>query len=83
VATVGESFTNAMIDLVADPADSSRLNLLLWDGTKARIAGQIKYGVRTYEPVALHASIVRGVQWPTPCSDYGTSREFYLTESSS
>jgi hypothetical protein len=30
--TKGESFRSATIDLVAGPADSYRLNLLLWDG---------------------------------------------------
>ena len=77
VATAGESFPNAMIELVADPSDPSRLKLLLWDGAKATIAPRIKYGRRTYEPVALDPTVVCGVRWPTRCSDYGSTRELF------
>ena len=77
VATAGESFPNAMIDLVADPSDSSRLKLLLWDGTNAKVAPRIKYRCCTYEPVALHPAVVRGVRWPTFCSACGSTRELF------
>ena len=77
VATVGESFPNAMIELIADPSDSCRLKLLLWDGTSARVAPRIKYGGRTYEPVALHPTVVRGMRWPTCRSECGSSRELF------
>jgi hypothetical protein len=77
VATAGESFPNAMIDLVADPSDPAKLKLLLWDGTNAKVAPRIKYGRRTYEPVALHPTVVCGVRWPTRRNDYGSTRELF------
>lgn len=77
VATAGEDFSDAMIELVADPSDPSGLRLLLWNGTSARIAPRIKYGRRTYEPVALDPTVVRGVQWPTRSSDCGRTRELF------
>lgn len=77
VATAGESFPNGMIELVADPLDPSKLELLLWDGAKTKIAPQIKYGHRTYEPVALDPAVVRGVRWPTRQSDCGSTRGLF------
>jgi hypothetical protein len=77
VATAGESFPSAIIDLVVDQSDSSRLKLLLWDGTKAKVAAQIKYGCRTYEPVAVDPTVVRGVRWPTCRCDCGSTRELF------
>jgi len=77
VATAGESFPNVMIDLVADPLDPCKLKLLLWDGTNAKLAPRIEYRSRTYEPVALHPTVVRGVRWPTCRSDYGSTRELF------
>ena len=77
VATAGENFPSAMIDLVADPSDSFTLKLLLWDGTKAKVAPQVKYGCRTYEPVSLHPTVVRGVQWPTRRGDCGSTRQLF------
>ena len=64
VATAGEIFPNAAIDLVADPSDSYRLNLLLWDRSSATVAPRIEYSGSTYEAIALEASLVHAVQWP-------------------
>jgi len=77
VATAGEGFPDAMIDLVADPLDPSRLKLLLWDGAKAKIAPRIKYDRHTYEPVTLDPTVVRGVRWPTRSSDCGRTRDLF------
>jgi hypothetical protein len=77
VATAGESFPNAMIDVVADPSNLARLKLLLWDGTNAKVAPRIKYGHSTYEPVALHPTVVCAVRWPTRRKDYGSTRELF------
>jgi hypothetical protein len=77
VATAGESFPNAMIELVADPLDPSKLKLLLWDGAKVKVAPRIKYGCRTYEPVALDPTVVCGVRWPTRRDDFGSARELF------
>jgi hypothetical protein len=77
VATAGESFPNAMIDLVADPLDAARLKLLLWDGTNAKVAPQIKYRRRTYEPVKLDPTVVCAVRWATGRNDYGSTRELF------
>jgi hypothetical protein len=77
VATAGESFPNAMIDLVADPLDPCRLKVLLWDGTNAKIAPWIKYGRRAYKPVVLDPTVVCGVRWPTRRNDYGSTRELF------
>ena len=77
VATAGEDFPDAMIDLVADPMDPCKLKLLVWDGAKARIAPRIKHGRHTYGPVALDPTVVRGVRWPTRSSDCGRTRELF------
>jgi hypothetical protein len=77
VATSGESFPTAMIDLVADPSDPARLRVLLWDGTTAKVAPRIKYDRHTYEPVALDPTVVCGVRWPTRRDDYGSTRKLF------
>jgi len=66
-----------MIDLVADPSDPARLKVLLWDGTTAKVARQVKYDRHTYEPVALDPTVVRGVRWPTRRDDYGSTRRLF------
>lgn len=66
-----------MIDLVADPSDSCRLNLLLWDGSSATVAPRVEYGRSTYEPIALEPSLVHAVQWPKCPIDYGSTRDLF------
>ncbi len=77
VATAGEIFPNAAIDLVADPSDSYTLNLLLWDGSSATITPRIEYGRFTYEPIALEPSLVHAVQWPKCPIQYGSTRDLF------
>jgi len=77
IATAGESFPNATIDLVADPSDSYRLNLLLWDGSSATVAPRIEYGRSTYEPMALEPTLVRTMQWPKCPIEYGSTRNLF------
>src|SRR5271167_3095297 len=77
VATVGGSLLKAMIEVVADPSDCSRLNVLLFEGTKVRIAPEIEYGGCVYEPVALDPTLVRGVRWPRCPISYGTTRALF------
>jgi hypothetical protein len=77
VATAGESFRSATIDLVADPADSYRLNLLLWDESRATVRPQIKYGRTVYEPIDLEPTIVNFVQWPLRPVEYGSTRDLF------
>jgi hypothetical protein len=77
IATAGESFPNATIDLVADPSDSHRLNLLLWDGSSATVAPRIEYRRSTYEPIALEPTLVHAVQWPKCPIDYGSTRNLF------
>jgi hypothetical protein len=48
--TAGECFLNATIDLVADPADSHKLNLLLCNGSTSKVAPQIEHGRSLYKP---------------------------------
>jgi hypothetical protein len=77
VATAGEMLPDSMIELVADTSDPSKLKLLRWDGTNAKIAPRINYGHRTYEPVALDPTVVCGVRWPTRRSDCGRTRDLF------
>jgi hypothetical protein len=77
VATAGESFRKAILDLVADPLDPAKLKLLLWHGTKGKIAPQIEYGSRTYKPVGLGPTVVCGVRWPTRRDGYGSTRKLF------
>jgi hypothetical protein len=77
VATAGESFPNATIDLVEDPSDSYRLNLVLWDGSRATVAPHIEYGRSTYEPIALEPTFVHTVQWPKYPLKYGSTRSLF------
>lgn len=75
IATAGESFPDATIDLVADPSDSYRLNLLLWDGSSATVAPRIECS--SYEPIALEPSLVHAVQWPKCPIQYGSTRNLF------
>ena len=77
LATAGECFPNAMIELVRDPVDPARLQLLLWDGTKATIAPRIVYGSRTYEALKLDPTVACSVRWPTRRNDCGSTRELF------
>jgi hypothetical protein len=77
IATAGEHFPNATIDLVADPSDSYRLNLVLWDGSSATVAPRIEYGRATYEPIALEPSLVNAVQWPKCPIEFGSTRNLF------
>jgi hypothetical protein len=77
IATAGECFPDATIDLVADPSDSYRLNLLLWDGSSATVAPRIEYDRSSYEPVALEPSLVHAVQWPRFPIQYGSTRNLF------
>ena len=77
IATAGEYFPDAIIDLVVDPSDSFRLNLLLWDGTRAIVAPRIEYGSCAYEPIALEPSLVHAVQWPQCPIEYGSTRDLF------
>lgn len=77
VATAGEIFPNAAIDLVADTSDSYRLNLLLWDGSSATVAPRIEYSGSTYEAIALEASLVHAVQWPKCPIQYGSTGSLF------
>jgi hypothetical protein len=77
IATGGEHFPKATIDLVADPSDSRRLNLILCDGSGATVAPRIEYGRSTYEPISLEPSFVRAVQWPKRPIEYGSTRNLF------
>jgi hypothetical protein len=77
VATTGENFSNATIELVADPLDNYRLNLLLWDGSRATIAPSIKYGRYVYKPIALEPTFLNTVHWPKSSVRYGSTRSLF------
>ncbi len=77
VATAGEIFPNAAIDLVADPSDPYRLNLLLWNGSSAKVAPQIEYGRSVYEPIGLEPTVVHTVRWPKAPIQYGSTRSLF------
>src|ERR1017187_6311627 len=77
IATAGQRFPNATIDLVADASDSYRLNLLHWDGSSATVAPRIEYGRATYEPIAPEPSLVNAVQWPKSPLEYGSTMDLF------
>ena len=77
IATAGEFFPNATIDLVANPSDSYSLNLLLWDGSSGTVAPRIQYDRSAYEPIALEPSLVHAMQLPKCPLQYGSTRNLF------
>jgi len=77
IATAGESFPNARIELVGDPSNHGRLNLLLFDGSNLSVAPQITYRCSTYSPIALDPTVIRTVPWPHSPIKYGSTRKLF------
>ncbi len=77
IATAGESFPSAMIDLVGAPSNSCGPNLLLWNGSSAIVAPRIRYGRSWYEPIALEPTVIRTVPWPKCPTKYGSTRDLF------
>ena len=73
IATFGEVFDGAMIELIRD-ITTDTLRLLLWDGAKETIGLIVKYKGRFYEPAAISRSLLRGMTLPTHSSPHGTAR---------
>ena len=72
IATSGEVFDGAMIELVRDVTTQS-LRLLLWDGAKETVGPLVEYQRRFYEPVAMSRSLLRELTLPTHSSPHGTT----------
>lgn len=73
IATFGEVFDGAMIELMRD-ITTDTLRLLLSDGAKETIGSIVKYKGRFYEPAAISRSLLRGMTLPTHGSPHGTAR---------
>jgi len=73
IATSGEVFDGAMIELIQDIATDS-LRLLLWDGATKTIGPIVKYKGRFYEPTAISRSLLRAMTLPTHSSPQGLTR---------
>jgi len=76
VATSGEVFSDAVIDLMAS-RDICRPNLLLWDGQREVVAPRIRYGGVIYEAPQLHRSIGQAIRFPASVNWRGTSTELF------
>jgi hypothetical protein len=72
IATSGEVFDGAMIELVRDVTTQS-LRLLLWHGAKETVGPLVEYQRRFYEPVAMSRSLLRELTLPTHSSPHGTT----------
>ena len=75
--TAGETFPSAVIELIGNPADSSRPNLLFWDGSSAVVGPRVSYRRTAYEPVALEPSVVRTMPWPERPLKYGSTSDLF------
>jgi hypothetical protein len=77
VITSGEIFPDGtIIELVRGAVGSDKPELLLWSGTAATVAPQVKYRDRVYEAPELSLSLYRAMLLPSRCSDYGSIRPF-------
>ena len=74
VRTTGEIFPDgAMIELVRGFEGSSKPRLLLWNGTAATVASQVKHCGRIYEAAELPTNISRATRLPTQCTCLGSA----------
>jgi hypothetical protein len=69
IATAGEVFDGAMIELVRDATGESP-RLLLCRGEKETLGSRVEYAGRPYEPLALSRSLLREMTLPTRTSPY-------------
>ena len=73
--TVGEIFADdSIIELVR--GDSKFLQLLFWDGSKARISSEVKKGGKTFvPPTAFEQEVLQAVRLPRHPRPYGTTEQ--------
>ncbi len=73
--SAGESFADGvMIELIAG---SSKPNLLLWKGLKAKVGPRVEHGGCTYEAPELDPILWRAMRLPAGCRDYGSARALF------
>jgi len=74
IATFGEVFDGASIELIRDPA-TERPCLLLWDGAMETVGSVVEFKGRFYVPAPMDPSLLRELTLPTHCRPHGSTRE--------
>jgi hypothetical protein len=74
IATLGEVFDGASIELIRNPA-TDRPGLLLWDGGMETAGTLVEFKGRIYEPAPMDHSLWRELTLPTHCRAHGSTRE--------
>ena len=78
IVTNGEIFADgAMIDLVSGSSSLNKVDLLLWNGSKATVGRRVEHGGCIYEAPELPLSLYRATRFPSHCHDYGSARGLY------
>jgi hypothetical protein len=77
IATAGEVFEAAQIELVRDPKTQDP-HLLLWDRDKETIGRIVKYRGQCYEPVAINRGLLRELMLPTRRMPHGSTAELLV-----
>jgi len=67
----------AMIELVSGSSESSKPDVLLWNGSNATVAPRVEHDGRIYEAPELPPSLYRATRFPSRCSDYGSARGLF------
>lgn len=76
IATTGEALADgALIELLRDPGNPRRLNLILWRDGQTTSGPVVKYHRQLYEPAPIDATILRAVTLPTGIAPYCSARE--------
>jgi hypothetical protein len=78
LTTTGEAFPDgAIIELVSGPAGTNKPNLLLWNGTVATIASELKHDEQTYVAPEIALSLYHAIRLPTKSVDYGSLEDLF------
>lgn len=78
VATVGESFADGtVVDLIREDQTSTKMGLIVWDGSAASHAARVEKNGATYIPLAVSSDVLRATQFPSGTQSYGTTRQLF------
>ena len=66
-----------MLELVADPADASKLNLLYWNGQSAKIAPTFEVDGRIYHAAELPPGLMQVMRLPTKSTKHAPIGELF------
>jgi hypothetical protein len=76
--TTGESFSDGrLLELVSGTSIPGGLLLILWDGTRVRVADQFEVEGRVYVPVSLDSSTWEAIRFPVRATGYESVSELF------